>query len=205
VLDALAVALLLVSLVLFRADPMPSQVSASIPTYLGLRIHAQDVRAKLDLRRAVAAADAYGSGHGTFAGFDAAAASSADPALEWQDGLPREGNAPALTISILRASPTEARLSALSESGAAFCIQTSRSGETTFGQASQGGSSPPRPPREVLRAAARACGSTPWTDAAVAMPPTATMCDGLDPTGGYLTCRMVQALTVTTLRRTGPA
>jgi hypothetical protein len=50
-----------------------------------------------------------------------------------------------------------------------------------------------------------ACGSTPWSDTAVRMPDTASMCDGVDPSGGYLICRMVQVLITDTMRRTKPA
>jgi hypothetical protein len=49
-----------------------------------------------------------------------------------------------------------------------------------------------------------ACGSTPWSSAAVRPFPIATMCDGLDPESGYLICRMVQVVMLQTLQRTGP-
>jgi hypothetical protein len=43
-----------------------------------------------------------------------------------------------------------------------------------------------------------------WSASAVQMPPFETMCDGLDPVGGYLICRMVQVNNQETLGRLKP-
>src|SRR5207247_1686599 len=73
VLNALAAAALAVSILMFQADPMPTRVGTSLPTFLGTRALDQDVRAKIDLREAITAMDGYRADHGTYTGFDAAA------------------------------------------------------------------------------------------------------------------------------------
>jgi len=201
-LNAAAAALLLISIVMFKADPLPVQEGTSLPTYLGERIQAQDVRTKLDLRQAMAASDAYAVRNGSYRGFDAAAGLRMDPTLAWSDGhvaSTRSGTVPALTMSIERASGDTARIAARSDGGAVFCMQRTGDGSLRYGRAAGEGD-----PSLFERAIAR-CGSTPWSASAVRMPDTARMCDGVDRSGGYLICRMVQVLITDTMRRTKPA
>ena len=205
-LNAAAAALLVVSMVMFHADPLPVQVGTSLPTYLGERVQAQDVRTKLDLRQALATMDGFAAANGTYRGFDAKAGGAVDPSLAWSDGhLASNDSEPvrALTMSIESATGGTARIAALSESGTAFCIERTGDGSIRYGS---GGGEPEG--ERHLAAFERAivlCGSMPWSQAAVRMPDTTRMCDGLDPSGGYLICRMVQALIVDTMRRTQPS
>ena len=101
-------------------------------------------------------------------------------------------------MSIEDATERTARIAALSESGTAFCIERTGDGSIRYGSAGGEGD---------LSAFERAivdCGSTPWSDTAVRMPDTASMCDGVD-TSGYLICRMVQVLITDTMQRSTPA
>jgi hypothetical protein len=56
----------------------------------------------------------------------------------------------------------------------------------------------------LLRATVSACATTSWSTAAVRTPPFETMCDGLDPVGGYLICRTVQVQNQETLAAPSP-
>jgi type II secretory pathway pseudopilin PulG len=201
VLNALAAGLLAVSLVVFRADPAPAQRSTAVPTYLGARNVVMDVRTKLDLRTAITVMDAYRADHGSYAGFDATAGRAADPSLSWTDGLPPEAavfgdDAP--DVAIVSATTQQARVVGLSGSGTAFCVQRSGGG-LSFGSGVTPASAPPSGVTALHRAVA-ACGSTPWSPDAVRRFPIAGMCDGLDPTGGYLFCRVLQALMTDAMR-----
>jgi len=191
--------MLVVSLVMFRADPLPFQEGMSLPTYLGERIQAQDVRTKLDLRQAIAAMDAFAATNGTYRGFDAKAARQADPSLDWSDGHLSSGGsgpAPALTMSIEGPTGRRARVATLSASGAAFCMERRGDGSIRYGSAlatGRGGSG-------VFARAIAHCGSTPWSNAAVRMLDTSIMCDEVDASS-YLICRMVQVLITDTMRQ----
>jgi type II secretory pathway pseudopilin PulG len=204
VLNAVGAGMLLVSLIIFRADPLQEQIGVSLPTYVGVRTSVEDLRTRQLLRQALADMDGYRSEHGTYRGFDLAAAASLDPELTWQEGLPHsaEGpNIPELTMGIVGASSTRAQIVAVSLSGTSICIQRDGNGISY-------GSSPriawnTALPSGVSHAVA-ACGSTPWTDAALRPFPIAAMCDGLDRDSGYLICRMVQVITTQTMERTGP-
>jgi hypothetical protein len=198
--NAIAVGLLAVSLVIFRGDPLPSQLSASIPTYLGARTVVEDLRTKLDLRRAMRVMDAYRAIHGTYRGFDASKGAAADPSIHWIHGSPKQGGTgcPIPEVAIVSATNTEARLAAVSESTNGFCLQRS-GGDLSYGRASRFGGATPDP--DVIAQAIVGCGSTPWSAAAVRPFPVATMCDGLELSGGYLLCRASQALMTTAMER----
>ncbi len=207
VLNAVGVGMLMVSLVMFRADPLPLQISMALPTYLGERITEQDVRTKMDLRQAMTAMDTYRSQHGTYRGFDAATGSVADTSLAWHDWplkADASGSVPSFTMSIAWASGRRARVAALSYSGTAFCLERTGTGGLTFG--SSVGSAEPGAgdATNALKQAVARCGSTGWTSAAIRPFPIATLCDGMAPDGGYLICRMVQALSVSIMRQTKP-
>ena len=197
VLNASAVGVAVISMIVFQGDPLPTQIATALPTYLGERIQAQDVRTKLDLRRAIADMDAYAARTGTYRGFDARAGELADPALAWSDGA---AAASALTVAIAAATGRTARVAAQSDSGGAFCVERLPGGELRYGGAAGDGTGGTT---TLDRAIAR-CGSTPWSAAAVRRLDPSTMCDGLDPHGGYLICRMVQVLIAQTMARTKP-
>jgi hypothetical protein len=204
VLNAVGAGMLLVSLVIFRADPLPDQIGASLPTYLGARSSVEDLRTRQLMRQALTDMDAYLSEQGTYRGFDATAAASIDPDLTWQEGLPHGSDGqriPELTMGIVDASATTARVVAVSPSGNTFCIQRDASG-IAYGSAPRIGGHAAAPSR--LREAVAACGSIPWTDAAVRPFPIGTMCAGLERDSGYLICRMVQVIMTQTMERTGP-
>ena len=199
--NAIGVGLLAVSLVIFRGDPLPAQLSSSIPTYLGARTVVEDLRTKLDLRRAMRVMDAYRAAHGTYRGFDVSKGAAADPSIHWIHGSPTQGGtgSPIPEVAIVSATDTEARLAAVSESTNGYCLQRS-GGELSYGRASRFGGSDPDP--DVIAQAIAGCGSTPWSAAAVRRFPVATMCDGLELSGGYLLCRASQALMTTAMQRT---
>jgi hypothetical protein len=204
VLNAVGAGMLLVSLVIFRADPLPDQIGTSLPTYLGARSSVEDLRTRQLLRQALTDMDAYRSEHGTYQGFDLAAAASLDPELTWQEGLPHSPdgpNIPELTMGIVGASSTTARIVAVSVSGTSICIQRDGNG-IAYGSAPRIAWNTALP--SALHHAVAACGSTPWTDAALRPFPIATMCADLDRDSGYLLCRMVQVIMTQTAERTGP-
>jgi hypothetical protein len=202
VMNAIAVGLLSVSWIMFVADPLPANVSASLPTYLGVRVAAQDLRTKLDLRQAVAAMDAYRAAHGTYLGFDAADGAHAAPSLAWTDGVRPDASErePYLTMSVVSATDRRARVAAVSASGTAFCLERVVGGELSFG------SSEAMEPvaRLAMKQSIENCGAVPWTAAATRPLETERMCDGLDPESGYLLCRMVQVVIADTLAQTKP-
>jgi hypothetical protein len=202
VLDAIAVALIAISLVAFRTDPILAQLNTNLPTYLGVRVRAQDVRTKLDLRQAIAAMDSYATAHGGYRGFDAVAGRRADPSLAWIDGhraADGSGHVPALTMSIESASANSARVAALSFNGDAFCLQRTTGGVLTYGRSMAAGGG-----AATIGRAIESCGSIPWSREAVSMPDVTHLCDGLGPADGYVLCRMVQVLVVSTMKQTKP-
>jgi hypothetical protein len=204
VLDALGAGLLAVAIVVFGADPLPAEQSAALPTYVGLRVAAADVRTKMDLRMAIAALDTFAAGHGDYTGFDAEAGAALEPSLAWQNGSSASefpGAIPELTMAIVSDTAARVRIAALSEGGGAFCMQRTPDG-VTFGRSTRTAGAGGR--IRLLRRAIENCGATPWSVSAVRVPDTSGMCDGLDYYGGYVTCRMVQASVATTLRQTKP-
>ncbi len=204
VLNTTAVALLTISLVMFRADPLPYQEGFSLPTYLGERVQAEDVRTKLDLRLAVATMDTFAVTNGTYREFDAMTGRLADPSLAWSDGHVApdgSGTVPALTMSIEDTTGRTARVAAMSASGGVFCMERAGDGSIRYGSAEGTGEGS----SAVFARAIARCGSTPWSGAAVRMLDTATLCDGVGRSNGYLICRMVQILISNTMRQTKPA
>jgi hypothetical protein len=199
VLNGLAVGVLAVSLIAFWADPLPVQLGTSLPTFLGERVAVQDVRVKMNLQMAIVAMDRYRATAGTYRGFDAKLASQVQPELAWTDD-PKVASTPLWTW-IVQADGDVARVAAASESGNAFCVERGPRG-LRYGEAEGDVSEVPRV--ELLRDAVSACAATAWSTSAVQMPPFETMCEGLDPVGGYLICRMVQVNNQETLTRLKP-
>jgi hypothetical protein len=188
VLNALAGALLLVSVLAARFDPLGIQVATSLPTYLGARELAQDVRTKTNLFEAVAAMEKYRAENGTFRGFDAAAGENAVPEVAWSDGPTSEE----LVVRITEASSTTAQVVAHSGSHSVFCAQTSAAG-ATYGEAG----------RMHVALARAACDSTPLTSDALRMLDVDGLCVGVED--AIVLCRSVQRLLRETLATPAPA
>jgi len=196
--QAVAAGLLAVSVVIFVGDPSPVAFEEPLPTYLGLRTAAQDLRVKTDLFTAASAMIAYRDTHGTDRGFDAAAGARAVPSLVWlpAPSSDREIRAyQASAIAVISAPPGAPRIAAFSESGRVFCVQRSPQGRLTFGMGRGPGSGSPTV--GAWREAVAGCGGRPWTSNTLAQLPTEGMCDGLDV--GYLMCETVEALVAETL------
>jgi hypothetical protein len=180
VLNSVAVALLALSMLAVRTDPLPIQISTSLPTYLGARSTAFDVRTKMNLGAAIEAMQTYRAEHGTFSGFDAKAGEQALPELDWRDGASEDQ----LLVGIVAADANRAQVLASSPSGKAFCVQTVTrpAGESvTYGSTGHG---------DVDQAIGR-CGSTAWSPAAIRMFDVDAMCAGADDQV-IVICRAVQ-------------
>lgn len=191
VLNAAAAGLLAVSLLAVRYDPLPVQISASLPTFLGQRVLAQDVRAKTNLSGAIAVAETYRDANGTFEGFDAAAGELAAPEFRWLDRVTHQP----LVLTVASADENSVRFLTQSASGPMFCMQRTSDG-ITYGVAEH------RPPSEagptLAERATLACGSTRYTAQALAMFDVDQMCDGVSD-DGTLICRGAQKLIRETL------
>jgi hypothetical protein len=188
VLNALAAVLLLVSVLAARFDPLGIQIATSLPTYLGARELAQDVRTKKNPTLAIAAMEEYRTEHGTYRGFDAAAGERSVPELAWSEVPTGEE----LVVRITVASSTSAQVVAHSGSRSVFCAQTSDAG-ATYGEA--GGAQ--------VGLARAACGSTPLTPDALRMLDVGGLCAGVDE--AIVLCRSVQRLIRETLATPAPA
>jgi hypothetical protein len=199
VLHAVAVGMLTISMIAFHEDPLPAQIGTALPTYLGQRVVVSDLRLKLNLRLAIDAMDLYRAEFGSYRGFDAETGASIEPRLAWTERR-TEAETP-LWMWITPAADDVARVAGVSSSGNGFCLQRTADA-LTYGEASGGYGS--FEGGQAMRAAVASCDQTPWSASAVQTPPIATMCDGIDPSGGYVICRMVQVLNVTTLRQTKP-
>jgi hypothetical protein len=189
VLNALAGALLLVSVLAARFDPLGIQIGTALPTYLGARELAQDVRTKTNLSLAVAGMEEYRMEHGSYEGFDAAAGEALVSELAWSDGPTGEE----LVVQITEASRTTAQVIARSGSRSVFCAQTSGAG-ATFGEAGRG---------QVALARAE-CSSTPLTADALRVLDVEAFCNEVDD-GAIVLCRSVQRLIRETLATPAPA
>ncbi|MGZ4147414.1 MAG: hypothetical protein ACXVPL_06880, partial [Actinomycetota bacterium] len=197
VVNASTAALVVVSLVAFVCDPLPAQLSSALPTYVGERVAAADVRTRMNLRMGLAAMDDYRAENGTYRGFDVQTATDLQPALRWVD---RSDHTPGtFGVQVMTASAETARLVSISNSGNAYCIERSGRG-VTYGKAAGDGT---RPDRALIADAIAGCGSMPWTSSALTPPPWRTMCDGLDDSS-YLICRTVQVIEKQTLQNPVP-
>ena len=191
ILNAAAVGLLVVSFLAARNDPLPVQIATSLPTFLGQRVRAQDVRAKTNLSEAIDVAETYRATNGSFEGFDAAAGELAAPEFRWLDRVTHQP----LVLTVASADQDSVRFLTQSASGPMFCMQ--RTGDAvTYGVAEH------RPPSEagptLAERATLACGSTPFTAQALAMFDVDAMCDGVAD-DATLICRSAQKLIRDTL------
>jgi hypothetical protein len=187
------------SMIAFVGDPLPAQIATPLPTYLGMRSTVGDVRLKMNLELAIEAMDRYQVETGSYRGFDAEAGAALEPRLAWTDR--RAIAAPPLWMWIVDSKDDIARVAGVSNSGHAFCLQRTETG-LTLGSAM--GTYGYMEGEQAVGAAIAACGQTAWSPARIQAPPWRTMCNGLDPQGGYLICRMVQTLNASTLRQTKP-
>jgi hypothetical protein len=177
-LNASAVMLVAISVLMQRTDPLAVQISVTLPTYLGERVLADDVRTKENLDEAMRAMQSYRTEHGTFEGFDASLGEALVPSLAWSDEPAGEN----LVVRVTTATAERAQLLAASASGATFCLRATGSA-LTYGVAPNGGASE----------AIAACGSRPWTSAALRMFDVEAMCNPADDQT-ILLCRAVQQL-----------
>ena len=191
VMNSIAVGLLVFSVIGFGADPLPAEISRSLPTYLGVRRVAEDVRVQMNLRLAIDAMDRYRAQAGTYRGFDAEAATTIEPRLAWTEHA-SDATEP-LWMWIATAQDDVARVVGVSRGGSAICIERTPEGLTYGSVSGRFGSGATR---RLLNKALGACGTMPWSPSVLQAPPFESMCVDLDPSGGYLICRMVQALNV---------
>lgn len=186
VLNAGAAGLLVVSMLAYRFDPLPVQIAIALPTFLGERQFAQDVRAKMNLEEAIGAMDAYHAARDTYRGFDAATGETAVPELAWSERATGEN----LVVAVAAATASRAQVVAASGSGKVFCVQALAD--------DVGGSTVTYGVGDGLGEARTNCGDTPWTPRATAMFPMETMCDGV-VNETIVICRAVQHLLRETL------
>jgi len=180
-LNVSAAGLLVVSILAAGLDPLGIEIATSLPTYLGPRVLAQDVRTKMNLTRAISAMESYRAEQGTFRGFDAAAGETLAPEIAWSDSPTGD----MLAVRIARTTATIAQVVTVSGSGSAFCAETTLAG-VTYGVA-----------RRVALARA-ACQSEPLDAEALRMIDIDTFCNNADDTAIVL-CRYVQRLMRETL------
>ena len=181
-----AAALLVVSASAFLLDPSPARYAEVVPTYLGARTYVQDLRTRTDLWRGMVAVDRYRNRHGSLAGFDAATARAAAPAVAWTDGIP--ASSPQIGLAFLRFGrwPT---LVSFSESGTAYCARDGLAG-ITYGTYEARSGQHLGPARVFIEAMAT-CDSAPLTPAAMRPFPVGQLCDGAAD-DALVICRGVQ-------------
>jgi type IV pilus assembly protein PilA len=107
-------------------------IAIALPTFLGARQRAQDRAAQSDLRNGLAAAKTYFTDGDTYAGFNAAAATTIESSLDWVDAF----SVPAVLteVQITVAAGDEVVLGRVSASTNQFCIgDDSTAPGTTYG------------------------------------------------------------------------
>ncbi len=194
VANALAAGVVAVSLVAARFDPLPVQISMSLPAYLGQRQQIDDVIARERLAEGLDVVKSYEAAHGTYVGFDVGTSKG----VRWLRGSYWDhletGFTPSGRIEVVRAGPSTARLLTLSQSGRAICAMAgSGDAPATWGQSSVSGSLGSR-----LQTAMSACGDRPLDSAAFRTFPIEELCPGVDDTS-LMVCRAVQKLLRTSL------
>ena len=196
VANALAAGVVAVSLIAARFDPLPVQISMSLPTYLGQRELVEDVNARERLLQGLVELDAYHSEHGTYLGFEGGTPTD----VRWLRGSywdhVEAGLTPSGRIEIVRAGDSSVRLLTLSQSGRAVCA-VSRSGEGV-GSATWGESEVPGSLGSRLDTAMSACGDRPLDATAFRTFPIEELCPSVDDSS-LMVCRSVQELLRTTL------
>ncbi len=209
-LNGAAAGLLAVSFLAAVVSPLPAQLAEALPTYIGLRTGAQDLRAKMNLQEGLSAMDSFREARGTYAGFDATTGHRVEPGLAWQNGKPtRFGTKQDLVVRVISAEPGRAELLALSESGTAFCLRedrrTGHRPALTYGSAapSGGASGAADASATAVSAALASCGSIPWSGAAVRPIDVSSICD-LARDRSMLMCQAAKRVVIQTLWRRTP-
>lgn len=184
-LNMFATVILIVSSLMASSDPFRILVATPLPTYLGYRDQANDLRTRMDLDLAMSYMDDYYQAHHTYVGFNTRGAGAADFSLVWSEGPYRPQPPDMLTYgrpALVSATATEARVVELSGSGSAICIEHRRDrpgSGITYGTGS------------TTAGAIFDCGTKPWTATATkTLAPLECAADS----PGYLICRMVQVL-----------
>jgi hypothetical protein len=183
VANAAAAALLLISVIAFRADPLPDQLAIAAPTFAGLRVRAEDLQARVTLHDASLDLKRYASSNGSFSGFHPSSSPAGDAV--WVRHLSMGEELPQITVDL--ADGHRARLLALTMTGSVVCLDLD-GGAMTYGS-DEGRLG------DIARTAAgarAACGDERWTAASLAPLPVHGMCDELEPYGGYDVCRAVE-------------
>ena len=183
VVNAVAAALLIMSVIAFRADPLPEQLTIATPTFMGLRASAQELQARAVLRDAMTELDTHRSATGSFSGFHPTAGSSADAV--WVRDFSMDEDYPQVMVDV--AAGQRARVLALTSMGSVVCLERS-GGSLKYG-------TEPGTLGTIARtvtAARGACTDHRWTPAALEPLSVHGMCDGLEPYAGYDVCRAVE-------------
>jgi hypothetical protein len=193
VLNSVAVVLLTVSAIVYRADPLPMREAEPLPSYLGYRDRVYDVRARMNLDMAINAAGSYREENGTWRGFDAETAGVLQGQLAWADPAPAtDSDSPTtdyMTATVSAASKRAVRIITHSQSGDFFCIQRNLDTGVTWGSG------------KTFDEATVDCGSKPWTTRETKPMPQLDCPSGAD---GYLICRMVQVLAIDIMKTSKP-
>ncbi|MEX1046276.1 MAG: hypothetical protein WD757_07315 [Actinomycetota bacterium] len=210
-MSAFGAGLLVVSMGLFVMDPMAARFNETLPEFNVMREQAQDVRARMNLLRAMDTMIAYKHRKGTYQGFTPRVGAQLDPGLEWKDGLPpvREFSTPdtgpyppTLAVSIVTSSSDVARVATASRRDAAYCLQLTRSGlRYGFNTNDSPGLTSDVAFVGALRSAVSNCGSTTWTPEPFEPPPLPRC---VARTSGFLICRMAQVLIFKILKEPEP-
>lgn len=195
VLNAVASGLLVVSIIMARNDPLNVWISTALPTYLGVRDQAQDVRTRIELRASLEALEEYQRKYGSDRSVDLEAMRRIDPTLSFVEGSPYidEREAVSVPVFIIRSDDRVTRLAKQSPSGDAFCLER-RGDHLTYGEGKSHPADSPSDPRiSAIEAAIENCHDRPWTASATKYDP---LPDCSTPDGNLIICRMVQALIV---------
>jgi hypothetical protein len=169
---------------MFAPDPLPFQISTPLPTYLGARDRVVDLRSRMTLDEALDVVVAYRTAHGSFQGFDAAAATDLGSSLLWDDGVPDEGATFDSDLTVRVVSATDERVElVLVRSQTTYCVRARAGADPTYGTAVAG-----RPHHRALTAI-ETCGAQPWTSALLRPFSIDGFCDDAPD---IVLCRMAQ-------------
>jgi hypothetical protein len=178
-LGALAVTTVMVFL-----DPLPSQLSTPLPTYLGARDRVVDLRSRLTLDEALGVAARYRAAHGSFEGFDAESASDLSLSLLWDDGIPGEAVTFSSDLTVRVVGSTVERIElVLVRPETTYCVRASAGTHPTYGTAVTGR------PRHRALTAIETCGVQAWTSELLRPFPIDGLCDDAPD---IVLCRMAQ-------------
>jgi hypothetical protein len=184
VVYGLGLGMLAVTTLMFALDPLPFQISTPLPTYLGARDRVVDLRSRMTLDEALDVVVAYRTAHGSFQGFDAAAATDLGSSLLWDDGVPDEGATFDSDLTVRVVSATDERVElVLVRSQTTYCVRARAGADPTYGTAVAG-----RPHHRALTAI-ETCGAQPWTSALLRPFSIDGFCDDAPD---IVLCRMAQ-------------